>query len=144
MAGKSSRGRRYYRNRSGIDDSWVPGIGISIESCPSLESVSESVSNLSLNLAPFNVNSGTKGTCCPIFGHPLIRGRESIKESTSSCQNRIGLGIAQKWSESVLESNHAHPWNRYRSRNRPSVGQGISIGIGTENPGIADSCLICL
>ena len=58
------------------------------------------------------------------------------------CQNRIGFGIAQKWSESVLESNRAHPWNRYRSRNRPSVGQGISIGIGTENPGIADSCYL--
>ena len=41
--------------------------------------------------------------------------------------------------ESVSESNHAHPWNRYRSRNRSSVGQGISIGIGTENPSIADS-----
>ena len=53
----------------------------------------------------------------------------------------IGIGSESAipgYLESVSESNRAHPWNQYRSRNRSSVGQGISIGIGTENPGIPD------
>ena len=52
-ADEEARGWRYYRNWSGIDDSWVPGIGIGIESYPPLESVSESVSILA---HPWNRN----------------------------------------------------------------------------------------
>ena len=43
-------------------------------------------------------------------------------------------------SESV--SNFAHPWYRYRYRNRPDLFSGIGIVIDTENPGIAGSCYI--
>ena len=51
----------------------------------------------------------------------------------------IGIGIVQEWSEPESESNRAHVWESESYRNRPRHGQGISIGIGTENPGIADS-----
>ena len=59
---------------------------------------------------------------------------------TSGVGDTIGIGPESTIPgclESVSESNRAHPWNRYR--NRSSVGQGISIGIGTKNPGIANS-----
>ena len=139
----SVRGQRYYRNRSGIDDSWVPGIGIGIESCPSLESVlvSESVQSWtryqyrnrdqkSLNLAQFYVNTGKKRSLLsylwtsPYKGKGInIRIYQQLPESNWSRNRpemvRIGIGIESCLSlESVSVSESVQCWTRYQYRNR--------------------------
>ena len=83
-----------------------------------------------LNLAPFYVNTGTKGPCCPNYGHPLIKGRKSIRRiyqqvpESNRSQNRpemvrIGIGIESCLSlESVSVSESSQCWTRYQYRNR--------------------------
>ena len=142
----SYRGRRYYRNRSGIDDSWVPGIGIGIESCPSLESVSVSESVqcwtryqyrnwnrkfcfISLNLAQSCKYRYKRSLLSYLWTSPYkgkeinLRIYQQLPESNWSRNRpemvRIGIRIESCLSlESVLVSESVQCWTWYQYRNR--------------------------
>ena len=113
------RGRRYYRNRSGIV----------IPKC--LVSVSES------NFAHPWVSVSVLESNLSFFGYPTKKNGRFLQflPYTSS---KVLVSVSKS------ESNFAHPWvsKSVSKSSRPFFG--INIVIDTENPGIAGSCKVGL